>query len=561
MSNQESRISFNVGRYGNQIGARLTTWAQQDFLLRLWNKDHTLWSPDPVPELTDRLGWLMLPERMMGNLDEIFQFADEMKSARTSRVVLLGMGGSSLAPEVFARSFGSAPGYPELIVLDSTHPEAVISVRERLDLESTFFLVSSKSGTTLETISLYRYFWQEVKYTTNEPGKHFAAITDPGSPLAKLAVDRKFRAVFEAPVDVGGRFSAFSVFGLVPAALIGVDVHCLLDRAMRSVDDSSPGTLQVEPAPLVLGALLGELAEDRNKVTFLTSPTLSSFSDWAEQLMAESTGKEGKGILPIVNEPPLAASSYGSDRLFVGLFLEGETDPELEDLFRDIKAFGHPTVRINLADRYDLGQEFFRWEVAVAAACSVMGINPFNQPDVQLSKNFTRRVMGGNSEGVKELKEPRSGRPITLSTVNSERLAQELKKWIGQVKPGDYIALQAYLAPVSEVENALQRIRLALLERTHQATTLGYGPRYLHSTGQLHKGGPNSGCFLQLVDNSKDGIHVPETDYTFDTIIRAQGFGDYQALTERNRRALRVNLGENIPKGLEILRKLVSRQS
>jgi len=511
-----------------------------------------------MPELTDRLGWLTLPERMIENLDGILRFADEIKSEGISQVVLLGMGGSSLAPEVFADSFGSASGCPGLIVLDSTHPDAVKDVRDRLDLDNTFFLVSSKSGTTLETISLFRYFWEEMRNSGGQPGKHFAAITDPDSPLINLAVERKFRAVFEAPVDVGGRFSALSVFGLVPAALIGVDVCCLLESAMRAVDDCAAGIPENDSTALILGAMLGELSGDRNKVTFLTSPSLSSFSDWVEQLIAESTGKEGRGILPVVNEPFTKTAGYGRDRLFVGLFLEEDMHREQENLFKNMAASGHPTVRINLGDRYDLGQELFRWEVAIAAACSVMGINPFDQPDVQLSKDFTRRVMNDAIEEGEAPEEADSGLPATVSISNREQLALKLEKWIGQVQPGDYLALQAYLAPAPDVGNALQGLRLALLERNHLATTLGYGPRYLHSTGQLHKGGPNCGLFLQLVAESKYSVNVPETDYTFNSIIQAQGIGDFKALSERQRRVIRVDLGANVLEGLEMLRELVS---
>jgi transaldolase/glucose-6-phosphate isomerase len=558
MNNQGSRISFNIALYGDRIDARLSTWEKSQFLKRLWNKDHTLWSPRPVPELTDRLGWLTLPEKMTVELDKILQFADEVKSDGISQVVLLGMGGSSLAPEFFAKSFGSAPGYPELIVLDSTHPDAVISVKDHLHLDKTFFIVSSKSGTTLETISLFRFFWKEISERRDDPGQRFAAITDPGSPLMRLAVERNFRTVFEAPIDVGGRFSALSVFGLVPAALIGVDIRCLLERAMRAVDNCAVGVSEVDSTALVLGAMLGELADDRNKVTFLASSSIVSFTDWVEQLMAESTGKEGRGILPVVKEPRIPVDSYGHDRMFVGLFLEENHDSALDGFFNDVKAAGNPAVRIDLGDLYDLGQEIFRWEVAIAAACSFMGLNPFNQPDVQLSKNYTRRAMNNAAGGGEALKEADSGLPSTVSTANREQLALELEKWMCLAQQGDYLALQAFLAPFPDVENALNGIRLALLERTYLATTLGYGPRYLHSTGQLHKGGPDCGLFLELVSESKNRVDVPETDYTFNAIIQAQGAGDYLALTERKRRILRVELDKDVLGCLEEIRELIS---
>jgi len=557
MTNLKSRISFDFGQYKARVDARLIAWTRRHFLSRLWGKDYTLWSAEPVPELSDRLGWLALPQRMSENLEDILQFADGIKSDKIAHIVLLGMGGSSLAPEVFARSFGSAPGYPELIVLDSTHPDAVTTVRDRLELDHTFFLVSSKSGTTLETLSLFRYFWDEMRENKAEPGEHFGAITDPESPLERLAEERKFRAVFEAPPDVGGRFSALSVFGLVPAALIGLDVRCLLERALRGVEDCYAGVSPHDSAALMLGALLGELAGDRNKVTFLSSPSLASFSDWVEQLIAESTGKEEKGILPVVHEPLLQFLNYSNDRLFVGLFCDGTTDSELEVFFRDVKASDSPSVWINLGDHYDLGLEFFRWEVAVAAACSVLGINPFNQPDVQLSKDLTRRVMMDVS-GTDSLDGEDFNASKTKSAVNQNFLVQEFEAWIRQARAGDYIAIQAYLAPSPNVEDALQGIRAALLERTRLATTLGFGPRYLHSTGQLHKGGPNQGLFLHLVDKPTSHIPVPETDYAFDAIIQAQSIGDYKALTERRRRILRVDLGRNILEGLDALLNIIS---
>lgn len=557
MNDQIKRISFNLAQYRELIEARLSEWTQHNFLERLWNKDHTLWSAELVPELVDRLGWLTLPDEMIESLDGILQLVDEVKSEGISRVVLLGMGGSSLAPELFSGSFGSAQGYPGLIVLDSTHPDAVVSVRDRLDLESTLFIVSSKSGTTLETMSLFRYFWEEMNKSSSKPGKNFVAISDPGSPLINLAKERNFRVVFEAPADVGGRFSALSVFGLVPAALIGMDLRSLLERALSAVAECSSGAGESDSSALILGAMLGELAQDRNKITFITSPSLRSFCDWVEQLIAESTGKEGKGIVPVVNEPSIPVESYGDDRLFVGLFLEGENDSTLENSFLDIQASGIPTIRITLQDRYDLGREFFRWEVAVSAACSVMGINPFNQPDVQLSKNYTRRIMDSASSGGEPRRDIKSASAISLTPANEESLNQRLEEWIGSAQPGDYISLQAFLAPSPDVENALQGIRGALLERTQLATTLGYGPRYLHSTGQLHKGGLDCGLFLQLVAKPRNNVKVPETDFTFDAVIRAQGIGDFSALIEGRRRILRVDLGENVLEGLEVLRKLI----
>jgi transaldolase/glucose-6-phosphate isomerase len=555
-------MRFDVGEYRIRVDDRLTNWADQKFIQRLWGKDHTLWSPAPVPELTNRLGWLSLPEIEREILDGLVTFVKEIKTDGITHVVLLGMGGSSLAPEVFAKCFGSSPGYPELTVLDSTHPDAVLSLENRLPLANTLFLVSSKSGATLETLSLFRYFWSRVSQLGNEPGKHFVAITDPGSSLERLAKERRFRAIFPAPPDVGGRYSALTVFGLVPAALIGVDVHKLIDRAQKAAENCALSVREYECTGFVLGAILGELSTDRNKITLMTTSSLSSFSEWVEQLIAESTGKDGKGILPVVNEPIGIPEDYSKDRLFIGLSLEGDDDGGLVTLFSKLSDLGHPVVRIHLEDMYDLGQELFLWEVAVASAGAVMGIHPFNQPDVQLAKDFTKRIMG--AQKISEIKKKSTETPEAenynaLNISDHEPLALALENWISQAQTGDYVALQAFLPSNPETTEALQRIRKTLLDRLQLATTLGYGPRFLHSTGQLHKGGSNTGLFLQLVDDPRNDCDVPETNLTFGQIIQAQALGDSKALLERQRRILRVNLRANIITGLERLQRLICR--
>ncbi len=545
---------LELGKDQSRVEERLKSWKIKNFTRRLWDKDPTLWFPRPVPEITDRLGWLFLPEIMHEKLNDLASFADEVKGDGIFHLVLLGMGGSSLAPEVFQKTFGNKAGYPELIVLDSTHPAAVRSVEDKIDLRKTLFLISSKSGTTLETLSLFRYFWKKASHVNNNSGRHFAAITDHGTPLMKLGQERGFRQVFEAPADVGGRYSALSVFGLVPAALIGLDVHQLLDRAWIASENSAFCVPEDEASGLILGAALGELSESRDKLTFLASPSLSSFPDWIEQLIAESTGKDGKGIIPVVNENQAPIDAYDKDRVFVCLNLEENKGRELEGRINALEAAGHPTIRITLEEKADLGQEIFRWEVAVAAAGTVLGIHPFNQPDVQLTKELTRKVMEGGEAGRSNSKEVE-----TFSIEEHEPLTEALKNWIVKEKPGDYIALQAYLNPSKEVTEALQKVRLELLNRTRLAITLGYGPRFLHSTGQLHKGGPNNGLFLQLVDEPEFDIPVPETSFSFSTLIRAQALGDYQALKQRGRRVLRVNLKRDVSGGLELLADLIRR--
>ncbi len=545
---------LELGRDQSRLGERLKSWKRANFTRRLWNKDPTLWFSEPVPEIKDRLGWLALPEIMHEKLEDLASFAHEVMEERIIHLVLLGMGGSSLAPEVFQKTFGYKKGYPGLFVLDSTHPEAIRSMEEMIDLGKTLFIVSSKSGTTLETLSLFRHFWNEMSRVYENPGRYFVAITDPGTPLMKLAQERGFRRVFEAPPDVGGRYSALSVFGLVPAALIGLDTHKLVDRAWIALENNAFCLPEDEASGLILGAALGELSETRDKLTFLASSSLNSFPDWIEQLIAESMGKDGKGLVPVANEPKATVHSYDKDRVFVGLNLEGDQDREMDERLKDLEAAGHPTIRITLEEKADLGQEIFRWEIAVAAAGAVIGIHPFNQPDVQLSKEITQKMMEKD-----ESEKQHNNEVETFSVEEPEELASELKDWVLKAKPGDYVALQAYLNPLKEVTSALQKIRNELLNRTRLATTLGYGPRFLHSTGQLHKGGPNNGLFLQLVDEPEFDLPVPETDFSFGKMIRAQSMGDYQALKQRGRRVLRINLGRDVVGGLERLMDLMQK--
>ncbi|GBC84137.1 Glucose-6-phosphate isomerase [bacterium HR11] len=538
-------LTGNLGPYETRVVERLRSWQAADFVRRLRGRDPTLWFPGPVPEITDRLGWLELPVRMRPFREDLRAFAEAVRAEGTRHVVLLGMGGSSLASEVFQHTFGNAPGHPELIVLDSTHPAAVGAVEARLALARTLFLVSSKSGTTTETLALFRYFWHRVRSETASPGRHFVAITDPGTPLEQTARARGFRHVFLGPPDVGGRYSALSVFGLLPAALIGVDVDELLDRAQAMAAACLAEGSEPENPGLVLGAVLGELARaGRDKVTFLTSPLLRAFPTWLEQLIAESTGKGGRGIVPVVDEPPGAPEAYGPDRFFVYLSLEGERDADSERRVATLEAAGHPVLRIHLDGLADLGGEFFRWEVAVAAACAVLGVHPFDQPDVQRTKELTQRAV-----------ERPTASPIGVPAVSEPTAWDEaLRDWSSQARPGDYIALQAFLAPTPETTAVLQDIRRRLRDRLRVATTLGYGPRFLHSTGQLHKGGPNAGLFLQLIDDPAEDRPIPETDLTFGRLLRAQADGDYQALVERGRRILRLHLGRDVLRGLEVLR-------
>jgi transaldolase/glucose-6-phosphate isomerase len=537
---QESRatVELRLGRYEGVVQSRLERWEAQGFGRRLWAKDHTVWSEQPVPELTDRLGWLKLPESMRTQAEDLARFGQEIRSEGFRDAVVLGMGGSSLAPEVFARTFGSAAGHPQLSVLDSTHPEAVRALAGRLDPTRTLFLVSSKSGSTTEMMSFFYTFWQwagEALASKDAAGRRFVAITDPGTSLEKLARDRGFRAVFNAQEDVGGRYSALTPFGLVPAALVGADVRELLTRA-RAMAEACTGPAASNPG-LQLGAALGELAlAGRDKVTFLAARGVESFPDWIEQLIAESTGKIGRGIVPVVGERPADPGAYGDDRFFVGLFLgDAGDDRELERRLAALESAGHPVARFRLAEPADLGREMFRWEMATAAAGAVLGVNPFDQPDVQLAKELAKRAMQERSSG--------TGPADEVRTDDSGALESALEHWLAGAGARTYLGIHAYLAPTPETSEALHGIQARLRDRTRFATTLGYGPRFLHSTGQLHKGGPETGRFLQIVDEPESDLPVPETDYTFGELICAQADGDRKALEQRGRRVMRINLG------------------
>ncbi|MEE8401549.1 MAG: bifunctional transaldolase/phosoglucose isomerase [Candidatus Hydrothermarchaeaceae archaeon] len=553
LQGQIDRQDIKLGDYQAESDKRLRDWEKENFNRRLWEKDQTIWFEKPTLEIMDRLGWLNLPEMMHEHLEVLTSFSEDVKSDGIKFVVLLGEGGSSLAAEVYQHTFGSKPGYPELFVLDSTHPDAVREIEEKIDLRHSLFIVSSKSGTTLEPLSFFKYFWEKVSQAYGDAGKRFIAITDPKTPLVKLAEKKGFKRIFLAPADMGGRYSALSVFGLVPASLIGIDVHKLLDRAWVAAEGCAFCVSEQKTPSLMLGAALGELAErGRDKVTFLSSPSLKNFPDWLEQLIAESTGKDNKGIIPVVNEPTLSPNAYCDDRFFVYFYIEDEVDKGLKKDLKMLEDLGHPIARINLSDKFDIGLEIFQWEIAVAAAGSILGIHPFNQPDVELSKELARKAMksdaGGGMKGVE-----------TVPADSRRELSDALNNWISGAKEGDYVCIQAYLAPGKETKKSLQKIRMEILNRVHLATMVGYGPRFLHSTGQLHKGGPNNGLFLQLVDEPGDDLNVPEADYTFGQIIRAQAMGDFQALKKRGRRVLRINLNKDVAGGLSLIAELIRK--
>jgi len=543
-------IVINYQGFQDKVKKRLALWQKENVVDRLQAKDPSLWASSPQDEIIDYLGWLNLPENIPGKLDDFNSFSEDVRAEKYSHVVLCGMGGSSMSPEVYREVFGSALDYPELIVLDSTHPAAVLAVEKRINIDKSFFIISSKSGTTIETMFLFYYFWGKMGSSSQTAGRHFAAITDPGTPLEKLALERGFRKVFYAPKDVGGRYSALTDFGLLPASVMGMDVLRFLEQAKFAAKNCAENEAEEKASCLYLGAFLGELYPERDKLTILVSESLKRFSDWLEQLVAESTGKNSRGIVPVVHEPRIQPEDFGDDRYFAAFFLETDKNSELETYMKRIEQLGFPTIRIYLKNKYGLGQEIFRWEVAVALAGSVIGINPFDQPDVQGTKELTGEALERGEDILK-----REGELETFG-INDAVLPEKFSDWLSSGQPGDYVCIQAFLPPLSEIGEAVQRLRKRLLKKTQLASTFGFGPRYLHSTGQLHKGGPHTGLFLQLIDEPEFDLPVPETGYSFGSLIRAQALGDFLSLKERNRRVLRVNLGRNVLDSLLKLGKL-----
>jgi glucose-6-phosphate isomerase len=553
------------------VAARLQAWTEDRVADRLWARDGSLWaSSGKAPEeVAAWLGWLDLPDAMSARVPELEHLARDIREDGYRRAAVLGMGGSSLAPELFSRVFGWAGGEGgsgaasadglELRILDSTHPDVVRGFRSWAQGQRTLFIVSSKSGSTTEP-NAYQAAMSEIA-----PALDFIAITDPGTSLAELARAQEFRAIVEAPPDVGGRYSALTVFGLVPAALAGVDLGGLLERARAMADACRTGDAAANPG-LSLGAAIGEAAlAGRDKLTILTSPRLAAFGDWAEQLIAESTGKAGKGIVPVVGEPVAAAEVYGDDRYFVFVTLAGESRDELGDLAGELMAMGHAGRHIELDDPLDVGGEFVRWEVATAAAGIVLGIDPFDQPNVQESKDATKelleayRTRGALPQPMPIVSEPRLAVSADPGSLHDTPVTVDgaIARLLDLTEEGrDYFAILAYLPPDPEVVRRLQAARRRVREVTGAATTLGFGPRFLHSTGQLHKGGPDTGVFLQLTADPAKDLPIPGWEESFGTLIAAQALGDLASLQKRGRRAIRLHLGD-LDEGLARLEAMI----
>lgn len=557
--------SFSLGRYQPAVDAIFTEMIKNRVPQRLWQKDHTLWKPS-AEEITNRLGWLNSPRRMTGCLGQINDLVQTVRQDGYTHALLFGMGGSSLAPEVFRKTFGVAKGFLDLAVLDSTDPGTVLAFSKKLDLTKTLFIVSTKSGGTVETFSFMRYFFNLAvkRHGTAQAGRHFVAITDPGSALAELSSEYRFRETFLNDPEIGGRYSALSFFGLVPAALVGADTKQLLDRAVEAADhENSPRDLYADSVSgLYLGAAMGALARaGRDKLTFVFSSRIASFGDWLEQLVAESTGKDGKGILPVVGEPLGDSAVYGDDRVFVCIHLAGD---EMEhEVIERLENEGHPIIKIVLRDIYDLGVQVFLWQVATAIACHILGVNPFDQPDVEVAKSMAREMIARYRE-MGYLPDETPALRIEGIDIYGEVVAQSpgdaLDVFLQSVLPNGYIALQAYLQPTADIDAALLRLRIGLRNHYRLATTAGYGPRYLHSTGQLHKGDGGGGMFIQLtVDDSSD-VPIPDemvqtgSSVTFGTLKAAQALGDRQALRRAGRPVIRFHLGTDAAGGLKVLK-------
>ncbi|HKO41900.1 MAG TPA: hypothetical protein VJU84_01315 [Pyrinomonadaceae bacterium] len=553
----DSVLSARLGKYAGAVQSALAEADQANIIRRIWDKDASVWKTEPAHQkiIANSLGWLSVASEMSGKTDELKQFADRIRQEGYQHVMVCGMGGSSLCPEVLRQTFGASDGFPTLLVLDSTDPDVVSNFRNQIDVARCLFVIASKSGTTTEPVAFHRYWYGEVSRLSDSPGDSFIAITDPGTQMASAAEAERFKHIFLNQPDIGGRYSALSHFGMVPAALLGIDIGRFLQNAIAMADLCRLPAAQ-NPAAM-LGAVMAECAlAGRDKLTIIADEKLASVGLWIEQLVAESTGKEGKGIVPIVLEEPAAVSTYGDDRVFVSISL-GEPSPLLQQL----EDAGHPIVYRSLGDIDELGAEFFLWEMATAFAGWRLGINPFDQPNVQEAKDATKALLDSYSkEGkLKEQSAVAQSGELTVYGAGSTKgsFADLVHEHLKKAGHGDYIALLAYLEETPEVDTALTTLRATLRDLTGRAVTMGYGPRYLHSTGQLHKGGPDSGVFLQITAPDHADFDVPQSSYSFSVLKQAQAQGDLDALLAHGRRVLRIDLGNDIVAGLRQFTELV----
>jgi len=558
-----------AGPLAGAVAASIEDWKRNNKVARLWQKDASLWTGT---DENNWLGWLAITGEQLAHIDALKEIAADLKKSRFKHALLLGMGGSSLCPEVLRMTFGKIKGFPELHVLDSTDPAQIRAIEAKVDLKSTICIVSSKSGSTLEPNIYKQYFFERVKAKVGEKeaGNRFIAITDPGSKMQQVAEVDKFRRIFFGVTSIGGRYSALSNFGMVPAAIMGLDVAKFLKNTEEMVKASGASIAADSNPGVILGAILGVAANHgRDKLTIIASPGIFDLGAWLEQLIAESTGKNGKGMIPVDRERLAKPAAYGNDRVFAYLRLASKPNKGQDAAVAALEKAGHPVVRITLPNIYNLGQEFFRWEIATAVAGSIMGINAFNQPDVEASKIETKKLTSQyeatgslppespffEGQGIKLFADEKN----TAALKGGAKLADVLKTHLARAGAGDYFAVLGYMTMNSANETTLQGIRHAVRDKKKVATVLGFGPRFLHSTGQAYKGGPNSGVFLQITcDDAKD-LPVPGQKYTFGIVKAAQARGDFAVLAERGRRALRVHLGKNLKSGLATLAKAVQK--
>ncbi|HKW98236.1 MAG TPA: bifunctional transaldolase/phosoglucose isomerase [Bryobacteraceae bacterium] len=544
-----------------RVKAAIEDWQVAGKVRRLWSRDASLWTGT---DESSWLGWLAITEDQIAHAHHLESIASEIKQSGFRDALLLGMGGSSLAPEVMSETFGQNDGFPRMHVLDSTDPARIRMIESQIDPAKTLFIVSSKSGGTLEPNIFQQYFFERA----GRDGSRFIAITDPGSKMQQVAESQKFRQVFFGWPSIGGRYSALSDFGMVPSAVMGVDVAKFLDRTEEMVHASTSCVAADHNPGVILGAILGTLAgQGRDKVTIIASPAIYDLGAWLEQLLAESTGKEGKGLIPVDREPLGDPSVYGQDRVFVYERFTPEPDAKQDAALEQIEKAGHPVVRIAVDDRYDIGQEFFRWEIATAVAGSILGINAFNQPDVEASKVATRKLTSEYEKtgslpaetpvmedgGLRLYTDAENARKIGAAAGKERTLVGYLRAHLNSLGAGDYFALLAYIEMSQANEDALGKMRIAVRDKKKVATCLGFGPRFLHSTGQAYKGGPNTGVFLQITCDDANDLPVPGQKYTFGVVKAAQARGDFEVLAERKRRALRVHLGPDVRRGLATL--------
>lgn len=563
---------LNLGKYQKSIDARLKKMHEQNFAQRLWNKDASLWNEGKLQNeiSTISLGWLNAVENMLVALPEVEEFCNSKNIAEFSHIVLLGMGGSSMTPLVFQKTFNNLNKGIKLIVLDTTEPKVIREIEKKINITKTLFIVSSKSGNTAEVMAFYDYFFNQVyKIKEERAGENFIAITDKGSPLEGIAKRKKFSKIFINFPNIGGRYSALSYFGIVPAALMGVNVKEFLKRTQLMIKNCGPQIPLSKNPGIVLGASIAELAlQGCDKLNYLMSPMLSTFGLWLEQLLAESTGKNGKGILPINGTPLSETATYGKDSFFLSM------DYSKKDNTKSGKSTSFipknfPSINITIEDELDLGQEFFKWQIATATAGAILGVNPFDQPNVQESKIYTNDILKKIEQDGKlpEMEitliedsvryyDSHKEKELTDDNTNGKIL---LENFFALTKPGDYIALLGYLPEEPEIQKCFLEIQSNLQESLHLPVTTQYGPRYLHSTGQYHKGGPNTGFFIQFICNSTDSIQIPEQAYTFDLLKKAQAIGDMQALIEHERKVILIDLGVDYINGLNAFKKVIKK--